>query len=1189
MRTHLLAITAILALQAATAFGQLTWGVNGLGGSGTWNTSTLNWWNGSANVAWPSGGQAIFDGTPGAVAVSSVTASKLTFNVPGYVLQPTFLNGSATGLTVEANADATISSYVFGRGGSFIKNGAGTLAMTDSLVFFNQVAINAGELKFAGSSTGDSGALYSLADAPGVVMTLGRNGLSPFFVGGLAGGGANGGIVRPDDIAGTQTLYVSNIGGTFAGTLQDNGAGILALNSSGPQEFTAVNTYSGATTVSAGTLTFRQSGTALNSPLKITGGTLRLDNTALNVADRISDILPITVAGTLTLRGNATAPSTEILGPLRFAGTLGIIDVSPSPAQPAAFVFDSLAPRAAGESGVLYFQGSGLGSAAGPGVASVRFTNAPALVGGSGGDGTASLSIVPAAFAVGVSGTTFVTYGSNGIRPLSDVEYSGDLSGAGVFGNVGVGTAFDIAGPVAVNALRLKAGGTISGAGTLAIGSAMILAQPGSGPITVGTLDFGGAGAIIKADSDLVISSSLLGSNTENGLTKIGAGRLTLTGLSNYTGATNVIGGVLAATNLSALGDAVSPVIIQSGAALDLLGGIVVNSKRLTLAGSGPDGLGSLRIRTGDNLWNGPVTLQSVTLNVGAGSLTFGGMVALSGSLTKTGGGSLVFGGGTDGSMSGMTILGGPLVSHASSGVPFTLGQLALYGTPVTFSPAGAGADVMLGAGGFVSSSTRGVFSFNQGSTSLLLDKGANNSLTLIARSGSVPVFARGGKATLVIAAGGGISALGVSERFKSSFSSPSAIPSTNGIISSAIVGQDNDANRSADFLTYDASTGLRKATYSTLMTLPVGGSSVVFNATSPQTLTGNAGVYALKNSGQTINLNGKILTLGDVNNGGVFSKDPAGLILNGGSITSGTIEIAKTDGSVREVAIYTSLAGGLITSKIAGLFSSTAALTKFGPGLLNLTGNVTGSLTVNSGGVQIGGLVSGSVILFGDAALSGTGRANSAISGGHTSPGDSAGIFTAAAVSPSALSVPTSSGNPPPISFPPGLPSFTAFDFEFTRLGTPTFNTPAASGNDILRLTDPTAPFGSALAADNEIAVYFNLAAGVHLGDTFFGGFFTDKNAPFDGSILGATWRVFLADPLGDVDFNGTKYRASADGLAVSTVPQSANFGAGNVNGYITRVTVVPEPGVAASLLAGMGALLGGGRRGRRNGAGQI
>src|SRR5262245_10510389 len=43
----------------------LTWGVNGAGGSGTWNTTTANWFNGSQNVTWPSGGDAVFPGASG--------------------------------------------------------------------------------------------------------------------------------------------------------------------------------------------------------------------------------------------------------------------------------------------------------------------------------------------------------------------------------------------------------------------------------------------------------------------------------------------------------------------------------------------------------------------------------------------------------------------------------------------------------------------------------------------------------------------------------------------------------------------------------------------------------------------------------------------------------------------------------------------------------------------------------------------------------------------------------------------------------------------------------------------------------------------------------------------------------------------------------------------------------------------
>ena len=294
-------------------------------------------------------------------------------------------------------------------------------------------------------------------------------------------------------------------------------------------------------------------------------------------------------------------------------------------------------------------------------------------------------------------------------------------------------------------------------------------------------------------------------------------------------------------------------------------------------------------------------------------------------------------------------------------------------------------------------------------------------------------------------------------------------------------------------------------------------------------------------------------------------------MLLNGGTLTGGSIVLAGTAGGSGSegLAIYTSLAGGSITSNFTTSgFSARPNLATFGPGLLTLGGNVAGGLTINSGSVRIAGTISGAISLFGDATLSGTGRSTSAVGGGHVSPGNSAGILTASSAQSSVTSTHSLGA-----SFN-GLPSFTAYAFEFTSLGAPTFNLPGASGNDLLRLTHPTTPFVSALTSDNEIALYFNLAAGVHLGDSFLGGFFTDSNAPFDGSILGATWRVFLADPFGDTTFNGIKYSASPNGVLVSTVPQTADFGAGNVNGYVAKVTIVPEPG-AGALLTGAAGLL--------------
>src|SRR4030095_6522274 len=122
------------------------------------------------------------------------------------------------------------------------------------------------------------------------------------------------------------------------------------------------------------------------------------------------------------------------------------------------------------------------------------------------------------------------------------------------------------------------------------------------------------------------------------------------------------------------------------------------------------------------------------------------------------------------------------------------------------------------------------------------------------------------GGATLLIAASGGLAALGTSEKLRAAGFGSQPIPLTNGIITPVIVGQDNDANRSGDFLTYTTTAGVLRATYSTSTVLQSAGANAVFNATTPQTLTANASVYALKNSGQIINLNGRTLTIGVAN-----------------------------------------------------------------------------------------------------------------------------------------------------------------------------------------------------------------------------------------------------------------------------------------------------------------------------------
>ena len=119
-----------------------------------------------------------------------------------------------------------------------------------------------------------------------------------------------------------------------------------------------------------------------------------------------------------------------------------------------------------------------------------------------------------------------------------------------------------------------------------------------------------------------------------------------------------------------------------------------------------------------------------------------------------------------------------------------------------------------------------------------------------------------------------------------------------------------------------------------------------------------------------------------------------------------------------------------------------------------------------------------GTLAVGSGATLGGAGFVTGAIGGaGLVSPGNSPGILTAGSLDPS---------------------GGTDFVFEITG-STPSFGNRDASVNDVLRLTDPTAPFASALGAGNVVNVLFNLSglAPVEQG-TFKGGFFTDLNTNF-------------------------------------------------------------------------------------------
>jgi outer membrane autotransporter protein len=152
----------------------------------------------------------------------------------------------------------------------------------------------------------------------------------------------------------------------------------------------------------------------------------------------------------------------------------------------------------------------------------------------------------------------------------------------------------------------------------------------------------------------LTLSGNIGGSG---GLTKIGAGTLTLSGPSTYTGATNVNAGTLQAGVANAF-TPLSAFTIASGATLDLNG---------------------FEQNVGSVAGAGAVTLGAATLFIGSDntSTTFSGTISGSGGLTKIGPGTLTLSGTS--TYSGPTMIAGGLVNFNSAS-NFGTGPILLNG-----------------------------------------------------------------------------------------------------------------------------------------------------------------------------------------------------------------------------------------------------------------------------------------------------------------------------------------------------------------------------------------------------------------------------------------------------------------------------------------------------------------------------
>ena len=678
------------------------WNANGLasatqmgGGSGVWSQVDPNWTDATGSITAvraPADSFVIFGGAAGTVTVDNaggaqpVTTQGIQFAGDGYLL-----NGDALGLVpatpgalsevrvgdgsaASAGWTATIDNVLTGNG--LQKTGAGTLILGGANTYTQGTELSAGVLSV--SSDANLGAASGNLDFEGGTLQVTGTALASTprtIVFGATGGGF--------DIADAGNTFTLNQPLTGTGSLTKSGAGTLVLS--------GANTYSGGTTISAGTLqgdtTSLQGNIADNASLNFNQGA----NGTFAGAISGSGDLTKQGAGTLVLTGANTYSGGTTIS----AGTLqgDTTSIQGNVVDDASLIFNQAA------NGTFAGAISGTGSLTKQAAGTLILSGANAYTGGTTisagalqGDTTsiqgnvvddASLILNQATngtLAGAISGTGSLIKQGAGTVSLSGANtYSG---GTTISAGALQGDATSLQGNIADNgslifdqAANGAFAGVISGTGNLTKQGAGTLTLNGANTYSGGTTISAGAlqGDTTSIQGNVVDNASLIFGQTANGtyagvisgtgdVVKQGGGTLTLSGANSYTGSTEIDAGTLALGAGSSLA-ASSGVDLAAGATLDISaagnqtlgvlnggGGTVdIGGNTLTLdsaangsfagaiSGSGAvikDGSGTQTL-TGANLYTGGTTINDGTLVLGAGgSLATGSALSLSGNGT---------------------------------------------------------------------------------------------------------------------------------------------------------------------------------------------------------------------------------------------------------------------------------------------------------------------------------------------------------------------------------------------------------------------------------------------------------------------------------------------------------------------------------------------------------------------------
>jgi autotransporter-associated beta strand protein len=544
---------AILGLGASPAGAALTWDADGLtpgqtDGAGAW-LDPNQWWDGSTNVTWTSGSDAVFGngGAGGAVTLAGpTTVNSLTFNA----FTGTYTLGADanaitlnSGITVSADANNTtiISPVTLGAAQSWTNNSSGLLTV--------------------GTGAVTNG---------GFLLTVGGSGNTT--IGGAIGNGAGG--------------------------LTKTGAGTLVL--SGP------NTYTGLTTVSGGTLRLSHAdAVSSSSGVTLNGGNLVLDTTVnmtyltLVAAGTVSGVGTMNFApgGSILFDNGVTATavatiSSGIIGSPTFterAGEQLTLDPGTTATQTLGDV--SLRPRVSGQADVsLTLQGSTAGNSTGS-ITLTTSDNGNRASLNKRGSGTWTVGALQGAY----NQRLVVNLYDTGRLVVKGDIYGIDLNFQSPNATLELQKAGDLftvppaGGSNKISKLQGTIDNTSGGLITIASNN-QIASFAGDFTLSGDSVNFGTAKVVLTASPQVTVqnpaATMTLGGVISGsfGLTKAGDGRLELRGANTYTGGTVVKGGTLLVNNTTGSGTGTGAVTVNDGGTL---GGTGTIGGAVTVASGG--------------------------------------------------------------------------------------------------------------------------------------------------------------------------------------------------------------------------------------------------------------------------------------------------------------------------------------------------------------------------------------------------------------------------------------------------------------------------------------------------------------------------------------------------------------------------------------------------------------------------